>query len=158
MSDCRNCKHYTYGEVKGSIVNIIKMECAMNMEVMAPLDCPKFEDYLEEDNNMDEQKMECNKTPIDELVVNKLLDYNSDLQDLHHDMDFLKKFLCEYFEIEQKDILLNGKVTVVVDKIDNEMLNKLSNIREKTNSISIEIKPFTRTPPDRVGIDFIFKH
>lgn len=102
--------------------------------------------------------MECNKTPIEELVVNKLLDYNTDLRDLHRDMEFLKEFLGEYFEVEQKDIIVNGgRVTVVVDKIDIEMINKLSNIREKTNSISIEIKPFTRIP-DRVGIDFIFKN
>ena len=102
--------------------------------------------------------MECNKTPIDELVVNKLMDYDLDLLDLHHDMEFLKKFMCEYFEVEQKDIILNGgRVTVVVDKIDIEILNKLSNIREKTNQIVIEIKPFKRIP-DRIGIDFIFKH
>lgn len=100
--------------------------------------------------------IEDKETPLDELVVNKLLDYNIDLRDLHRDMEFLKKFLCEYFEVEHKDIILNGKVTVVVDKIDDEMMNKLSNIREKTNSISIEIKPFTRLP-DGVGIDFIFK-
>lgn len=101
--------------------------------------------------------MECNKTPIDELVVNKLMDYDLDLLDLHHDMESLKKFMCEYFEIEQKDIILNGNVTVVVDKIDNEMLNKLSNIREKTNSISIEIKSAKRID-NKLGIDFIFKH
>lgn len=101
--------------------------------------------------------MEYKETPIDELLINKLLDYNIDLRDLHQDMELLKEFLCEYFEVEQKDIILNGKVTVVVDSVDSEMLNKLSNIREKTNSISIEIKPFTRMP-DRVGIDFIFKH
>lgn len=153
MTDCRNCKHYTYEEVKGITVNIIKIKCAMDMEMMNSLDCPKFENYMEE-LTMDEEKMECNKTPIAELVVNKLLDYNTDLRDLHRDMEFLKEFLCEYFEVEQKDIILNGRVTVVVDKIDIEMMNKLSNIREKTNSISIEIKPFTRIP-DRVGIDFI---
>lgn len=101
--------------------------------------------------------MEYKETPIDELLINKLLDYNIDLRELHHDMELVREFLCEYFEVEQKDIILNGDVTVVADKIDNEMINKLSNIREKTNSISIEIKPFTRIP-DRVGIDFIFKN
>lgn len=93
---------------------------------------------------------------VDELLVNKLLDYNTDLRDLHHDMEFLREFLCEYFEVEQKDIILNGKVTVVVDKIDIEMLNKLSNIRGKTKAVTIEIRPFTRIP-DRVAIDFTFK-
>ena len=93
---------------------------------------------------------------VDELLVNKLLDYNIDLRDLHHDIDLLREFLGEYFEVEQEDIILNGDVTVVVDKIDNEMLNKLLNIREKTNSISIEIKPFTGIS-NRVVINFIFK-
>lgn len=101
--------------------------------------------------------IEDKEPPVDELLVYKLLDYNMDLRELHHDMELVREFLCEYFEVEQKDIILNGDVTVVADKIDNEMINKLSNIREKTNSISIEIKPFTRIP-DRVGIDFIFKN
>lgn len=96
------------------------------------------------------------ETPLEDLLINKLLDYNTDLQDLHHDMKVLKEFLCEYFEVEQEDISLYGNVTIVVDKISAEMMNKLSNIREKTNQIDIEIKPFERIP-DRIGIDFIFQ-
>lgn len=101
--------------------------------------------------------MECNKTPLDELVVNKLMDYDLDLLDLHHDMEFLKKFLSEYLDVEQTDIILNGNVTVIVEMINDDLLKKLSNIGEKTNQIAIEIKPRTKVP-DRIGIEFTFKH
>ena len=42
MTDCRNCKHYVYEEVKGITVNIIKIKCAMNMDLMTSLDCTKY--------------------------------------------------------------------------------------------------------------------
>ena len=42
MADCRNCKHYVYEEVKWITVNIIKIKCAMGMDLMTSLDCPKY--------------------------------------------------------------------------------------------------------------------
>lgn len=42
MTDCRDCKHYVYEEVKGITVNIIKIKCAMNMDLMTSLDCTKY--------------------------------------------------------------------------------------------------------------------
>lgn len=42
MTDCRNCKHYIYEEKKGITVNIIKMKCAIGMDLMTSLDCPKY--------------------------------------------------------------------------------------------------------------------